>query len=87
MSVLVSLSSRSKVSSRSTTFERRFASPQPALCGGETTIVCCCCKLAVVLFQDTAEDIKSIDSCEYIWEAGVGFAQSPPFNYVHDLNR
>lgn len=37
--------------------------------------------------QDTAEDIRSIDSCEYIWEAGVGFAQSPPLNYVHDLNR
>ncbi|XP_075891156.1 protein HID1b [Nelusetta ayraudi] len=37
--------------------------------------------------SDTAEDIKSIDSCEYIWEAGVGFAQTPPFNYVHDLNR
>uniref|UniRef100_A0A7N6AU81 HID1 domain containing b n=1 Tax=Anabas testudineus TaxID=64144 RepID=A0A7N6AU81_ANATE len=36
---------------------------------------------------DTAEDIQSIDSCEYIWEAGVGFAQSPLLNYVHDLNR
>uniref|UniRef100_A0A3Q1I459 HID1 domain containing b n=1 Tax=Anabas testudineus TaxID=64144 RepID=A0A3Q1I459_ANATE len=33
------------------------------------------------------EDIQSIDSCEYIWEAGVGFAQSPLLNYVHDLNR
>ncbi|XP_022067555.1 protein HID1b [Acanthochromis polyacanthus] len=36
---------------------------------------------------DSAEDVRSIDSCEYIWEAGVGFAQSPPLNYVHDLNR
>ncbi|XP_070783057.1 protein HID1b [Enoplosus armatus] len=36
---------------------------------------------------DTAEDIRSIDSCEYIWEAGVGFAQSPPLNYIHDRNR
>nr|XP_019962889.1 PREDICTED: protein HID1-like isoform X2 [Paralichthys olivaceus] len=36
---------------------------------------------------DTAEDVRSIDSCEYIWEAGVGFAQAPPLNYVHDLNR
>ncbi|XP_034083320.1 protein HID1b isoform X1 [Gymnodraco acuticeps] len=36
---------------------------------------------------DTAEDIRSIDSCEYIWEAGVGFAQSPPLNYIHDINR
>ncbi|KAK6301455.1 hypothetical protein J4Q44_G00275080 [Coregonus suidteri] len=37
--------------------------------------------------SDTAEDMQSIDSCEYIWEAGVGFAQSPPLNYIHDLNR
>uniref|UniRef100_A0A8C7UP09 HID1 domain containing n=1 Tax=Oncorhynchus mykiss TaxID=8022 RepID=A0A8C7UP09_ONCMY len=37
--------------------------------------------------SDTVEDIQSIDSCEYIWEAGVGFAQSPPLNYTHDLNR
>lgn len=36
---------------------------------------------------DTTEDMRSIDSCEYIWEAGVGFAQSPPLNYIHDLNR
>lgn len=39
------------------------------------------------LLQDTADDIRAIDSCEYIWEAGVGFAQAPPLNYVHDLNR
>ncbi|XP_067860503.1 protein HID1 isoform X2 [Heptranchias perlo] len=36
---------------------------------------------------ETAEDLHSIDSCEYIWEAGVGFAHSPPHNYIHDLNR
>uniref|UniRef100_A0A7N5ZUY3 HID1 domain containing b n=1 Tax=Anabas testudineus TaxID=64144 RepID=A0A7N5ZUY3_ANATE len=36
---------------------------------------------------DSVENIQSIDSCEYIWEAGVGFAQSPPLNYIHDLNR
>uniref|UniRef100_UPI00398F0113 protein HID1-like n=1 Tax=Pristiophorus japonicus TaxID=55135 RepID=UPI00398F0113 len=36
---------------------------------------------------ETAEDIHSIDSCEYIWEAGVGFAHSPPHSYMHDLNR
>lgn len=36
---------------------------------------------------DTPEDIQSIDSCEFIWEAGVGFAQSPPINYIHDQNR
>ncbi|KAM6897473.1 protein HID1b [Xenentodon cancila] len=35
---------------------------------------------------DTAEE-QSIDSCEYIWEAGVGFAQSPPLNYIYDLHR
>ncbi|CAJ1081467.1 protein HID1-like [Xyrichtys novacula] len=37
--------------------------------------------------SDISEDIRSIDSCEYIWEAGVGFAQSPPLNFNHDLNR
>uniref|UniRef100_A0A8C4Z9L2 HID1 domain containing n=1 Tax=Gadus morhua TaxID=8049 RepID=A0A8C4Z9L2_GADMO len=38
-------------------------------------------------FTESTEDIQSMDSCEYIWEAGVGFAQSPPHNYLHDLNR
>ncbi|KAJ8263785.1 hypothetical protein GJAV_G00141260 [Gymnothorax javanicus] len=37
--------------------------------------------------QDSDDDIQSVDSCEHIWEAGVGFAQSPPLNYIHDLNR
>ncbi|XP_012675476.1 protein HID1 isoform X2 [Clupea harengus] len=36
---------------------------------------------------DGPEDMQSLDSCEYIWEAGVGFAHSPPLNYIHDLNR
>uniref|UniRef100_A0A3B1J1F5 HID1 domain containing n=1 Tax=Astyanax mexicanus TaxID=7994 RepID=A0A3B1J1F5_ASTMX len=36
---------------------------------------------------ESVEDMQSLDSCEYIWEAGVGFAQSPPLNYIHDLNR
>ncbi|KAJ8371356.1 hypothetical protein SKAU_G00113840 [Synaphobranchus kaupii] len=36
---------------------------------------------------ETAEDVQSVDSCEHIWEAGVGFAQSPPLNYIYDLNR
>ncbi|KAM6957499.1 protein HID1 isoform 2-T2 [Aplochiton taeniatus] len=36
---------------------------------------------------DSVEDMQSLDSCEYIWEAGVGFAQTPPLNYIHDLNR
>lgn len=29
---------------------------------------------------DKAEELAHIDSCEYIWEAGVGFAHSPPRN-------
>uniref|UniRef100_A0A1A7Y216 HID1 domain containing n=1 Tax=Iconisemion striatum TaxID=60296 RepID=A0A1A7Y216_9TELE len=37
--------------------------------------------------KEASEEMRSIDSCELIWEAGVGFAQSPPPNYVHDLNR
>ncbi|KAM4664479.1 protein HID1 [Discoglossus pictus] len=36
---------------------------------------------------DAAEDIHTLDSCEYIWEAGVGFAHSPTPNHTHDLNR
>ncbi|KAL8587675.1 cell wall biogenesis protein [Nucella lapillus] len=36
---------------------------------------------------DNPEDISTIDSCEYIWEAGVGFAHSPPHNSAHDQNR
>jgi len=31
--------------------------------------------------------MTSIDSCEYIWEAGVGFAHSPTHNHTHDQNR
>lgn len=37
--------------------------------------------------QDKAEDLQAIDSCEYIWEAGVGFAHSPPRYPTHDSNR
>uniref|UniRef100_A0A8C5R6V8 HID1 domain containing n=1 Tax=Leptobrachium leishanense TaxID=445787 RepID=A0A8C5R6V8_9ANUR len=36
---------------------------------------------------DATEDIHTLDSCEYIWEAGVGFAHSPTPNHTHDLNR
>ncbi|XP_026077932.1 protein HID1-like isoform X1 [Carassius auratus] len=36
---------------------------------------------------DGPSDIQSIDSCEFIWEAGVGFAQTPPLNHTHDSNR
>uniref|UniRef100_A0A2M4ABU8 Protein HID1 n=1 Tax=Anopheles triannulatus TaxID=58253 RepID=A0A2M4ABU8_9DIPT len=36
---------------------------------------------------EKAEELNSIDSCEYIWEAGVGFAQSPPRNGHLDARR
>ncbi|XP_046552525.1 LOW QUALITY PROTEIN: protein HID1-like [Haliotis rubra] len=36
---------------------------------------------------DNPEDMASIDSCEYIWEAGVGYAHSPAHNNNHDINR
>ncbi|XP_060521307.1 protein HID1 [Cylas formicarius] len=36
---------------------------------------------------DKAEDLAVIDSCEYIWEAGVGFAHSPPRSPPFDANR
>ncbi|KAG5890768.1 hypothetical protein JTB14_016505 [Gonioctena quinquepunctata] len=36
---------------------------------------------------DKAEELSAIDSCEYIWEAGVGFAHSPPRNPNFDINR
>ncbi|XP_011311988.1 protein HID1 [Fopius arisanus] len=36
---------------------------------------------------DKAEELQTIDSCEYIWEAGVGFAHSPPRYPVLDSNR
>uniref|UniRef100_A0A672HVF1 HID1 domain containing b n=1 Tax=Salarias fasciatus TaxID=181472 RepID=A0A672HVF1_SALFA len=36
---------------------------------------------------DSSEDVQSIDSCEFIWEVGVGFAQAPPPNSAHDMNR
>ncbi|XP_069125176.1 protein HID1-like [Argopecten irradians] len=36
---------------------------------------------------DNPEDMHTIDSCEYIWEAGVGFAHSPTRNQYYDQNR
>ena len=32
-------------------------------------------------------DLANIDSCAYIWEAGVGFATSPPHVPVQDYHR
>ncbi|CAG9103226.1 unnamed protein product [Plutella xylostella] len=36
---------------------------------------------------ERAEELSSIDSCEYIWAAGVGFARTPPRNPTHEANR
>lgn len=36
---------------------------------------------------DKAEELANIDSCEYIWEAGVGFAHSPSRNGQMDSRR
>lgn len=46
-------------------------------------------RLMYALFhsQDNPEDMGTIDSCEYIWEAGVGFAHSPSHSSIHDQNR
>ena len=37
--------------------------------------------------QEHPEDMQHIDSCEYIWEAGVGFAHSPQHNASQDRCR
>lgn len=36
---------------------------------------------------ETHEDLASVDSCEYIWESGVGFTISPAHNFQHDQHR
>ncbi|CAN8008251.1 unnamed protein product, partial [Ixodes pacificus] len=36
---------------------------------------------------DKPEDLQSLDSCEYIWASGVGFAHSPPHVPQQDQNR
>lgn len=36
---------------------------------------------------DKAEELANIDSCEYIWDAGVGFAHSPPKNSQFEQRR
>lgn len=42
---------------------------------------------ASLFLQDKVDELQSIDSCEYIWEAGVGFAYSPPRYPILDSNR
>ena len=37
--------------------------------------------------QDQHEDVQSIDSCEYIWEAGVGFSSAVTHSAAHDSHR
>ncbi|XP_053609587.1 protein HID1 [Plodia interpunctella] len=36
---------------------------------------------------ERAEELSSLDSCEYIWAGGVGFARSPPRNAQHEAAR
>lgn len=43
--------------------------------------------LFVYYRQDAHEDLQSLDSCEYIWEAGVGAAHAPTPNPHHDAHR
>ncbi|EJW80507.1 HID-1 family protein [Wuchereria bancrofti] len=40
-----------------------------------------------LIFQEGSDDLSAIDSCEYIWEAGVGFATKPPQVAEHDQRR
>uniref|UniRef100_A0A914Y1R8 Protein HID1 n=1 Tax=Panagrolaimus superbus TaxID=310955 RepID=A0A914Y1R8_9BILA len=37
--------------------------------------------------SETTENLSVLDSCEYIWQNGVGFTNKPPINAEHDLNR
>ena len=37
--------------------------------------------------RDEAEDLQNIDSCEYIWASGVGFANNPQTAASYDLHR
>ncbi|TRY70371.1 hypothetical protein TCAL_04485 [Tigriopus californicus] len=37
--------------------------------------------------RDEADDLQTLDSCEYIWASGVGFAHKPIDNPQYDLNR
>lgn len=45
------------------------------------------CMRTLIALQDTAQDLNAVDSCEYIWAAGVGFAQTHAVSAVHDSNR
>jgi hypothetical protein len=43
--------------------------------------------VSIEYFKDKHEDLHSIDSCEFIWEAGVGFAHAAPHDPRLDNNR
>lgn len=40
-----------------------------------------------MFLQENPEDLTTIDSCEYIWESGVGFAHSPAHSSHFDSHR
>lgn len=37
--------------------------------------------------QERAEELSSLDSCEYIWAGGVGFARAPGRAAAHEAAR
>ena len=37
--------------------------------------------------RDEVDDLQTLDSCEYIWAPGVGFAHRPVDTAQYDLNR
>ena len=47
------------------------------------------CKISIILpiFRDEVDELVNIDSCEYIWEKGVGCAQSMVQVALHHHNR
>ncbi|KAL3315180.1 hypothetical protein Ciccas_006186 [Cichlidogyrus casuarinus] len=43
--------------------------------------------LLAALCHANSDEIQMVDSCEHIWQAGVGFAQNQSANTFHDSNR
>ena len=50
------------------------------LCPENVTIIFIC-------NRDEVDDLQTLDSCEYIWAPGVGFAHRPADTAQYDLNR
>lgn len=47
-----------------------------------------CLNFTITLPNNTKiENLSALDSCECIWEAGVGFANKPALNAIYDQNR